>query len=121
MRTLYGWSYGALISLHLARRTAVPHAIAFEPVIRPFAEHAIPALRVAHSREDRDESVRIVLMEISELGAATVHALRADTRTWEYRTLMSQSAHAETESLDAALPPDEPARLRGPLRSYGCR
>jgi pimeloyl-ACP methyl ester carboxylesterase len=55
---LFGWSYGGLIAIEAATRTAaVRHAIAYEPVVAPFGATAVPALRAAISAGDLARAV----------------------------------------------------------------
>lgn len=45
--TVFGWSYGALIALLTANDRPMRQVIAYEPVMRPFAGHALPDLKAA--------------------------------------------------------------------------
>ncbi|WP_083886448.1 alpha/beta fold hydrolase [Actinoalloteichus spitiensis] len=75
---LVGWSYGATIALEAAALDSrVLGVVAYEPVLAPFAEHVLPALR----RADLDTRVEIVHEEIARLPRERVTALRA-TAAW---------------------------------------
>ncbi len=113
VRALFGWSYGGLIALHVADRLTVPRVIAYEPVVRPFAAHALPALRNAHEARDWDEAVRAVTQDISGLDATAVAGLRADPRVWDALTRLSRPVYLETAALNAAPLPRALARRAG--------
>lgn len=99
-----GWSYGGLIALRAADRVPVPHVIAYEPVMRPFAAHALPALAAADAAGDRDATVRTVVTEVSGMGQEAVESLRANPRAWEKLRALAEPVHAETVALNAGLP-----------------
>jgi len=109
-QALFGWSYGGLIALLSADERPVRQVIAYEPVMRPFARHALPSLRAAHETSDRDRGVEIVNREISGFSAAHVEKLRADGRGWETLRRLSEPLHAELLALNAAPSPDAMAR-----------
>lgn len=48
---LFGWSYGGLIVLLAANELSMRQIIAYEPVMKPFGEHALPALEAATERQ----------------------------------------------------------------------
>lgn len=74
-----GWSYGGLVALEAATRTAaVRHVIAYEPVVRPFGLAAAPALRAAVDAGDLDRAVEVIILGISGYPPEHVAALRAD-------------------------------------------
>ncbi|HIY67629.1 MAG TPA: alpha/beta hydrolase [Candidatus Agrococcus pullicola] len=109
-RTVFGWSYGGLIVLSTANRIAIPHVISYEPVIRPFASHALAALEDAHVLQDWEKSVRIVTEQIAGMGTEDVDALLAAPDVRETLELLSQPVFAETAALNAAPTPAELAR-----------
>ncbi|MCP2332542.1 alpha/beta fold hydrolase [Actinoalloteichus caeruleus] len=75
---LVGWSYGATIALEAAALDdRVLGVVAYEPVLAPFAEHVLPALRGA----DLDTRVEIVNVDIARLPRERVAALRG-TPAW---------------------------------------
>jgi pimeloyl-ACP methyl ester carboxylesterase len=108
-RALFGWSYGGLIALLLAGERPLRHVIAYEPVVRPFAEHALPDLKAAAEAEDWDTTIELVNRKISGFDAAHVEALRADRRAWSVLREVSRAAYAELAALNAAPPPEEMA------------
>ncbi|MBR8742725.1 alpha/beta fold hydrolase [Nocardiopsis sp. MG754419] len=113
VRVLFGWSYGGLISLHVADRTALPHVIAYEPIVRPFAAHALPELEVAHDARDRDESATIVTTRIAGMDVETMEALRADASVWETLKRLSEPVYPETVALNSAPVPSALAEHAG--------
>src|SRR5699024_9649893 len=65
VHTLFGWSYGGLIALHLANAVAVDHVIAYEPIMAPFGAAGLRRLRAAHEAADWDRSLEVVLGDIA--------------------------------------------------------
>ncbi|MFE5309413.1 alpha/beta fold hydrolase [Isoptericola sp. NPDC056605] len=106
VRTLFGWSYGGLIALHLAGNEPVPHVVAYDPVARPFGADALAALGQAAADEDDDATVEIVLGRVSRLEARDVAALRADPTAWATMTRLAAPVHAETAALNATALPE---------------
>ena len=113
VRALFGWSYGGLIALHVADTRAIPHVIAYEPVVHPFGSHALPALRRAHDSGDRDASVEVVLRQVSGMDAESAGALRANDAVWQELRRLSEPVHAETAAIAAAPPRAELATRAG--------
>jgi hypothetical protein len=72
---LFGWSYGGLIALLAANELSMPHVIAYEPVMKPFGEHALPALKAATETGDWSGSVEIALRQVACVSAADVDYL----------------------------------------------
>ncbi|MDN4172196.1 alpha/beta hydrolase [Nocardioides sp. SOB77] len=97
-----GWSYGGLVALHLAEDLAVPHLIAYEPVIAPFGEHALPGLRRAHLAGDVDGVVDVALRQVAGLGEPQVSALRSRPAAWAELTRLGAPLHAETLAIARA-------------------
>lgn len=63
---LFGWSYGGLIAIETANRTrSVDRVIAYEPIIRPFGAHALPALRAAAADGDLDRVLEVAVQDIA--------------------------------------------------------
>lgn len=108
VRTLFGWSYGGLIALHLTAVQAIPQVIAYEPVMRPFGEHALAQLRRAEQQSDREATVLTVLQQISGVPDEQVQQLRADEAAWAEMRRLSAPIHAETLAINTA---PRPARL----------
>jgi len=104
-RALFGWSYGGLIALHAASREGLPHVLAYEPVIGPFASHALPALEAAHHAQDWDESVRVVTEQISGMTLERARELRGDAATWNALAALSRPVFRETVALNTAPAP----------------
>lgn len=107
---LFGWSYGALIALLATNDRPIRQVIAYEPVMRPFARHALPDLKVAEEMADWNRSVEIVNRQISGFSAAHVEALRADRHGWATLCRLSGPLHTELGALNAAPSPDGMAR-----------
>lgn len=110
---LFGWSYGGLIALLATNERAVPQVIAYEPVMRPFGAHALPALKEAAERADWDRCVEIVNRQISGFSAAHVEALRADREGWATLSRLSEPLYAETTVLNTTPVPAALARQAG--------
>ncbi len=107
VRTLFGWSYGGLIALHLANARSVPHLMAYEPVMRPFGAQALPQLRQAHDDADFDAAVEIALRQVAGMGDEPVQALRADDTVWRELRRLSTPIYAETVAINEASQPAE--------------
>ncbi|MFD7308584.1 alpha/beta fold hydrolase [Promicromonospora sp. NPDC059942] len=105
VRTLFGWSYGGLIALHLANRTPVPHLIAYEPVMAPFGAQALPALRRAHDDADGDASVEVALREVTGMGADQIESLRSQDVVWAELRRLGSPIYAETLAINEAARP----------------
>lgn len=105
VKAVFGWSYGGLIALLAAGRHPMEHVIAYEPVERPFAEEALPALRTAEQAQDWDRSVEIVNRDISGFTADYVTGLRADPAVWEELRRFSVPLSAELTALNEVAPP----------------
>ncbi|MEU5565047.1 alpha/beta fold hydrolase [Micromonospora musae] len=108
VRTLFGWSYGGLIALHLANTLPVPHLIAYEPVMSPFGAKALPDLKQAHEEADLDASVTIALQQVTGMGDEMVAALRAKEATWSEMRRLSIPIYNETFAINQA---PQPAKL----------
>ncbi|OZD01203.1 alpha/beta hydrolase [Rhodococcus sp. 06-235-1A] len=104
--SIFGWSYGGLIALLAADEHPVEHLIAYEPVMPPFARHALSGLQEAAAQGDRGRSVEIVNVGISGFSAEHVDILRADTRQWEALCELAEPLYDELSALDASHPPD---------------
>lgn len=104
-RTLFGWSYGGLILMHLTNELAVPHLIAYEPIMAPFGSGALPALRDAAATGDLDAVVEAALVQVTGMPADVVDSLRSEEGLWSSLRAVSAPLPAETQSLnDAAVP-----------------
>jgi len=112
-QALFGWSYGGLIALHVADTRTIPQVITYEPVIRPFAVHALPDLRLAHEARDWDATVEIATLRISGMDATLVESLRADHTVWAGLRRLSEPLHAETAAINGAPPPTRLATKAG--------
>lgn len=104
--SIFGWSYGGLIALLAADEHPVEHLIAYEPVIPPFARHALSDLKDAAAQSNRGRSVEIVNVDISGFSAEHVDVLRADKGQWKALCELAEPLHAELSALDASHPPD---------------
>ena len=103
VRTLFGWSYGALIAMHAANESAVPHLIGYEPIMAPFGAAALPGLQRAHESGDLDASVEVALREVTGMPDDAVGSLRADNAVWSELRRLSAPIHAETRAINNAL------------------
>ncbi|AHH97419.1 alpha/beta fold hydrolase [Kutzneria albida] len=110
VKTLFGWSYGALIALLATNDRPMRQVIAYEPVMRPFGGHALPDLKVAAEKADWGRCVEIVNRQIVGLSAAHVEALRADHDGWATLCRLSEPLYAETAVINTAPVPDALAR-----------
>ncbi|WP_229074777.1 alpha/beta fold hydrolase [Actinoplanes sp. DH11] len=102
VRTLFGWSYGGLIAVHLAGTLPVPHLVAYEPVMAPFGAAALPDLRRAHEDGDLDAVVTVALRQVTGVGDDMVGALRADEATWSELRRLAAPAYHETLAINQA-------------------
>ncbi len=80
VRTVFGWSYGGLIALHLANKVAVPQVIAYEPIMAPFGAAALPDLRSAHTAGDLDRSVEVALAQVAGTPGEVIESLNLTMR-----------------------------------------
>lgn len=111
--TLFGWSYGGLIALHTARDVPLPHVIAYEPVIRPFAADVLDDLRAAHQAQDWHASVRTVLTQIAGLPPEQMQRIATHERAWDALRDLSRSVYPETRALNDAEIPEALAHQAG--------
>lgn len=102
VRTLFGWSYGGLIALHLASRRAVPHVVAYEPVMHPFGARALPDLQAADRAADTDAAVEVALRQVTGMTNEDVNALRADVQVWEGLRGLGAPIYHETRAIGEA-------------------
>jgi pimeloyl-ACP methyl ester carboxylesterase len=104
---LFGWSYGALIAIEAATRTAaVQHVIAYDPVLRPFGASAVPTLRAAITAGDLDRAVEVINLDVSRYSPEHVAALRA-TPAWASLRLWTAPLAEELAALNAFEPEPE--------------
>lgn len=102
VRALFGWSYGGLIALHLANEVAVPHLIAYEPIMAPFGAQALPDLRHAHEEADLDGTVEVALRRVTGMSEESVEALRSDEAVWNGLLRLASPVYAETLAINEA-------------------
>lgn len=107
VRTLFGWSYGGLIALHLANTVAVPHLVAYEPIMAPFGASALPSLREAHENHDLDQTVTVALGQVTGMPDEIIASLRADSELWAGLTGVSAPLYRETRAINDAAAPEE--------------
>jgi pimeloyl-ACP methyl ester carboxylesterase len=107
VRTLFGWSFGALIAMHAANEYAVPHLIGYEPIMAPFGAAALPGLQRAHDAADLDASVEVALREVTGMPDEVVENLRADDAVWPELRRLSAPIHAETHAINDAPRPTQ--------------
>lgn len=107
VRTLFGWSYGGLIALHLADTVTVPHLIAYEPIMAPFGAAALPDLRSAHDTGDLDLLVEVALGQVAGMPGTVIESLRSDHALWAGLRDVSSPIYCETQSLNDCLVPKE--------------
>ncbi|GIF17353.1 pimeloyl-ACP methyl ester carboxylesterase [Actinoplanes tereljensis] len=113
---LFGWSYGGLVTIEAATRTAaVRQVIAYEPVLRPFGATAVPALRAAIAVGDLDRAVELVNLDVSGYPPEHVSALRASP-AWAPLRLWAAPVAEELAALNAFTPqPERWAELAIPV------
>lgn len=98
---LFGWSYGGLIAVEAAVRSpAVRSLTLYEPVMAPFATHALPALERAAAVGDLDLSVELVNTDVSGYPAERVAELRA-TRAWDVLRPLAAAVAGELQAINA--------------------
>jgi len=102
VRTLFGWSYGGLISLHVANNVEVPHLIAYEPIMAPFGAAALPDLRSAHDSGDVDRIIEIALGQVTGMPGTVIESLRANSAVWAGMRSVSSPLYNETQALNDA-------------------
>ncbi|WP_299537328.1 alpha/beta fold hydrolase [uncultured Streptomyces sp.] len=81
---LFGWSFGGLVALETAAQNLryVHTLTLYEPVVRPFGDQVLDALREADAAGDLDRAVEIVNRDLSGFSAQYVARLR-ESDTWE--------------------------------------
>lgn len=109
--SLFGWSYGGLIVLMAANDTPVRQVIAYEPVMKPFGEHALQPLREATEKEDWDSCVEIATRDVAGLSQETVDALRLEPKIWKELSRFSVPGYAELRAMNDVSHTHEFARL----------
>lgn len=107
VRTLFGWSYGGLIALHLANTVAVPHLIAYEPIMAPFGAQALPSLLEAQENRDLDQTVAVALGRVTGMPDDIIASLRADSELWGGLRKVSAPLYSETRAINDASAPAE--------------
>ena len=98
---LVGWSYGGLIALETAvRHPEEVHSVtAYEPIARPFAQDAVPALQAAVAAGDLDRAVELVNLRVSLYSIEHVAQLRG-TRAWPALRALVAPAAAELAAVN---------------------
>jgi pimeloyl-ACP methyl ester carboxylesterase len=95
---LFGWSYGGLIAIETANRTrSVDRVIAYEPIMRPFGAHALPALRAAG--DDLDRVLEVALRDIAGTPREQVPA-----PVWELLRTWAAPVPQETAAINMFAP-----------------
>jgi pimeloyl-ACP methyl ester carboxylesterase len=107
VRTLFGWSYGGLISLHLTNTVPVPHLIAYEPIMAPFGASALPNLKSAHDASDLDRTVETALAQVTGMPGEIIESLRLNSALWAGMKGVSSPLYNETKALNDAPQPEE--------------
>ena len=107
VRTVFGWSYGGLIALHLANTVSVPHLIAYEPIMAPFGAAALQDLQTAHDADDLDRMVEVALGQVTGMPDAVIESLRSDSTLWAGMRDLSSPIYRETLSISRAVVPEE--------------
>ena len=107
VRTVFGWSYGGLIALHLAQTVPVRHLVAYEPIMVPFGASALPNLKKVHEDGDLDRTVEVALGQVTGMPDAVIASLRAEQKVWAGLRDVSSPLYEETRSLNEAPVPQE--------------
>lgn len=105
--TLFGWSYGGLIALHLANAVSIEHVIAYEPIMAPFGAAGLGSLRAAHEAADWDRTLEIVLGEIAGMHDEGIEELRANASVWAGMRELSRPVYDETRAINGSPSPRE--------------
>jgi hypothetical protein len=63
-----------------ANELSMRQVIAYEPVMKPFGEHALPALKAATAIADWSLSVEIALRQVAGVPAGDVDHLRSNSQ-----------------------------------------
>ena len=111
MTALFGWSYGGLIVLQAANELSVRQVIAYEPVIKPFGQNALSALKAAALTADWSRSVEIALRQVAGVSAANVDHLRSNHQIWDQLCRLSMPGYAELLALNTEPNTEQFARL----------
>ena len=106
-RQLFAWSFGGLVALHAANARRLDHVIAYEPVMAPFGEHALPALEAAHEAADWDAAVEIINVDVSGFDADHVAGLRANEHAWRMLEELARPLYPELRAIATASVPAE--------------
>lgn len=106
-RTVFGWSYGGLIALHMANMVSIPHVIAYEPIMAPFGAAALGDLKDARNAGDLDRSVEVALARVTEMPKERIETLRSDAEVWSGLRSLSAPIYEETQALNDAVTPQE--------------
>lgn len=106
VRSLFGWSYGGLIALHLANTLPVPQVIAYEPVAAPFGARALPDLRHAQDDADLDAIVEVALRQVTGTPDEMIRSLRSEESIWADLRRFGTTIHAETLAINEAARPE---------------
>ncbi|MFF6829526.1 alpha/beta fold hydrolase [Streptomyces longwoodensis] len=98
---LFGWSFGGLVALEAAaqRPAAVNSLILYEPVVRPFGRHVLPALWEADKAGDLDRVVEIVNRDVSGFSEEYVSQLRRSA-VWDVLRRLAVPLARELTALD---------------------
>lgn len=106
-RQVFAWSFGGLIALEAANERDLDHLIAYEPVMAPFAAHALPALERAHAAADWDAAVEIVNRDISGFDDEHIARLRTQPRAWSMLCDLARPLLFEIRAIATASAPVE--------------
>lgn len=98
---LFGWIYGGLIVLRAAHKLRGTQVIAYEPVMKPFRQGALPALGAATEPEDWSRSVEVALRQIAGVSYEDIDRLRSDSRIWSHLCRLSLPSYAELLALNS--------------------
>lgn len=101
---LFGWSYGGLVAAETATRVSGLESLTlYEPVSRPFAPEALPALRAAAADGDLDRIVELVNTDVSGFSSDYVETLRTQP-VWSILRQFAPSLAAELTAVDEHAP-----------------
>ncbi|AXC11955.1 esterase-hydrolase, putative [Acidisarcina polymorpha] len=94
-----------------ANELSMRQVIAYEPVMKPFGELALPALETAAATANWSRSVEIALRQVACVSAEDVDYLRSDPQIWNQLCRLSTPSYAELSAINTGPQPDEFARL----------
>ena len=94
-----------------ANELSMRQVIAYEPVMKPFSQSALPALEAAAAAADWSRSVEIALRQVACVSAEDVDYLRSNPQIWDQLCRLSMPSYAELLAVNTRPQPDQITRL----------